>query len=145
MKNTALAVLVGALSLGSADESVFQRMEKDRAAVAEVRESIGAELAVTESYVRRSVISTRTPYGFKVKDVAPRTPAARAEIVAGDLLLEWGGKPIVSVAELREWIAAAEPGSTVTVTIARKKKNVGLLSRHPWEAVEAKIEIPKKR
>jgi C-terminal processing protease CtpA/Prc len=138
----AAALFSGALS-GAADESLLQRLEKDRAAVIAVTEAIGARLAVTESYVRRGIISTRTPYGFKVSAVSDDSPAAKAGISPRDILMKWDGKPIESVAALRSWIDSAESGSTVTVLIARRKKAAGLLSRRPWEDVEAKIVLPK--
>ena len=116
-------------------------LAKDRAAAPAVRESIGADLKVTESYVRRSIIRTKTPYGFLIRKVDRDSPAARAGLKSGDILMKWDGRPVKSVEELLEWIRAAKSGETIVVQIARKKTKVGIWSRHPWEDLELRIKL----
>jgi serine protease Do len=140
---TLLAALL-ALAAPPDDASLRERLAKDRAAVAAVRDAIGVELAVTESYVRRSIIRTRTPYGFKVRSVARHGIAARAGLEPGHILMEWDGKPIESVAKLLEWIRGTKRGTEVTVSAARRKRRASLFDRQPWETVEVTIVLPKR-
>jgi hypothetical protein len=123
------------------DESVLKRMERDCLAAPEVRKAIGVELSVVGSYFRRSITSTKTPYGFRMAKVAAGTPAARAGWKAGDILLTWGGNKVESVATLLEWIGAAEPGVDLPVEISRLKSDVPLFSRTPWKTIETAIII----
>ncbi len=123
------------------DESVWKRMERDSRAVPAVREAIGVELSVVGSYFRRSITSTKTPYGFRLARVAARTPAARAGWKAGDILLTWGGKKVESVATLLEWICATNSGVSVPVELSRLRSDAAILSRDPWETIETAITI----
>jgi len=107
------------------------------AAATTIRDAIGLEFAVGESLLRRSIISTRTPYGFKIRSVAADTSAARAGLRKGDVLLEWDGKPIRTIRELQAWVSDAKPGTRVPVLYARRQ----MLRRPPWQEASAEIEL----
>ena len=58
--------------------------------------------------------------GLYVEAVAPRSPAVRAELKAGDLILQVRGRPIRQVAEFRDRIeSAAADGAPVAVLTMR--------------------------
>jgi S1-C subfamily serine protease len=103
-----------------------------------LRDSLGLELAVTQSLVRRRIISTRTPYGFLVSGVVPGSPAARAGLATGDVLLEWEGEPIRSVQQLVDLATA----SGVAILYARKRPGVPLTfpATDPWEARRTRVK-----
>lgn len=117
------------------------RLQKDRKAAEKVYEMLGADLAVTESYIRRSMISSRPVFGFKISKVDPKSPAARAGWKRGDLLLYWDEQEVKTVVDLEEWIRSAKPGTRVPFKSARRRTPVLIISRDPWEWFEGEIEI----
>ena len=132
----AILTLFGADS----DETTSQRLKKERAAAAEVMKALGAEFSVTESYIRRSLIETETPYGFKIRKVIAGSPAARAGWKKGDILLRWNGRPVESVRDLVGWIFFSKRGAETAFDISRRKKGFNLLDRDPWIEVKGRIE-----
>ena len=72
-------------------------------------------------------ITTLTPalrqqYGFTpttgavILTVVPASPAAKAGLVQGDVIVNIAGKPITSAEDLQKVIQASKPGETVTIT-----------------------------
>jgi serine protease Do len=57
--------------------------------------------------------------GALVGDVSPNSPAQRAGLQKGDIILEVNGKPVNDGAQLRMNISLMEPGSTVAVKVLR--------------------------
>jgi serine protease Do len=57
--------------------------------------------------------------GAAVVEVFPRSPAERAAIRPGDVIVRFAGKPIESDADLVRLTASAAPGSTVEVELVR--------------------------
>src|SRR5688572_2590223 len=80
-----------------------------------IRDATGLRFKTVESVIRRNIISTRTPYGYKIKSVDVDSPGARAGLKAGDVLLEWDGKSIKSRKDLSEWLADAERGKPIPI------------------------------
>jgi len=107
-----------------------------------VRTHLGIELSVTQSRIRRRMISTRTPHGFLIAGVEPHSPAARAGLERGDILLEWEGVPIREVEDLVDHVrkVRAEAGSAA-VRYARKRENAPLTfpATDPWETRQTRI------
>ncbi len=60
------------------------------------------------------------PEGALVTEVAENSPAQRAGLKPGDIILEYNGKPVKNVAELRTMVALTKPGTKVKMTIFRK-------------------------
>jgi serine protease Do len=57
--------------------------------------------------------------GVLVASVEPRSPAEKAGLQTGDVILNFDGKPVLSAAELPRIVAATKPGTTVTIEISR--------------------------
>jgi len=57
--------------------------------------------------------------GALVGDVSPNSPAQRAGLQKGDIILEVNGKPVNDGAQLRMNISLMDPGSTVAVKVLR--------------------------
>ncbi len=62
--------------------------------------------------------------GALVADVTKDSPGAKAGIEAGDVVLQFDGKPIREMKELPRAVAEAEVGKKVTVKVLRKGKEV---------------------
>ncbi len=107
-----------------------------------VRETIGLEFAVVESKIRRRMIRTDSPYGFKISKVVDGSVASQLGLKRGNLLMEWDGKPVREVAELAKWIRARKPGDVVKIRVSRRKRGVSILSRKPWESVVLDWKVP---
>lgn len=106
-----------------------------------IRDATGLRFSSVESIIRRNVISTRTPYGFKIKSVDAASAGARAGLKSGDVLLEWDGKPIKSRKKLNDWLADAERGKPIPIIYARHKSHRSPTSRSPWHEVEATMTL----
>jgi serine protease Do len=57
--------------------------------------------------------------GALVSDVTPRSPAEKAGLKSGDLLVEFNGKPVADSRHLKLEVARTHPGQTVPVKILR--------------------------
>ena len=64
--------------------------------------------------------------GVLVSEVTEKSPAARAGLQQGDVIIALDGKKIKDVAELRNRIALTAPGSKVTLTIVRDGREKSL-------------------
>jgi serine protease Do len=60
--------------------------------------------------------------GAVVSAVNPGTPAAKAGIQAGDVIVEYNGRPVTDSDSLVSMVVATKPGTTVPVTIYRENK-----------------------
>ena len=64
--------------------------------------------------------------GALVADVVPNSPAAKAGIEIGDVIMSFDGKAIGSMRELPRTVAATEIGKTVPVQVLRKGRRIKL-------------------
>ncbi|WP_456322315.1 DegQ family serine endoprotease [Hydrogenimonas sp.] len=64
--------------------------------------------------------------GALVLDVEPKTPAAKAGIERGDLILKVDDKPVKDASDLKNTIGSMPPGKKVTLQIERNKKVIHL-------------------
>jgi serine protease Do len=63
-------------------------------------------------------------HGAIVSDVAPGSPADKAGVERGDVIVEYNGQEIKSGSELPSLIAATRPGTKVQLRIVRDKKEM---------------------
>jgi len=81
--------------------------------------------------------------GALVGDVTPNSPASRAGLQKGDIILDINGKPVNNSAALRMHISLMQPGSDVTVRVLRdgNERNFNVkLAEMPTET--ASVEKP---
>ena len=73
--------------------------------------------------------------GVVVEQVQPDSPAARAGLKPGDVVLEWNGKKVAEASDLARAIGLAKPGDQATVVVwregAAKRLNVTLGAQPP--------------
>jgi serine protease Do len=78
--------------------------------------------------------------GALVGDVTPGSPADKAGIKRGDIILEFDGKKVSDVGNLRNMVAQSRVGSTIPVTVLRQGKEYAVnvvIAELPREFVEA--------
>ncbi len=92
----------------------------------------------------------REPYsGVLIAQVIKKSPAHKAGLKTGDIIIKYNGKKITSVNQLRTLVAETEPGTKVKITIIRngKKKTVKVkIEEMPEEEeiVKRGVEKPEK-
>jgi putative serine protease PepD len=64
--------------------------------------------------------------GAQVQSVAPGSPAAAADLRAGDLITALDGSPVHGPSQLVDDLAALKPGDRVTLTVARRSEAIRL-------------------
>ncbi len=89
--------------------------------------------------------------GVLVAGVEPGSPAEKAGVQRGDVILKYAGKPVESANELPRLVAASKPGSAATLEIWRQgaSRNLNVtLGEFPAEAATAKTSatpLPRNR
>jgi serine protease Do len=86
-----------------------------------VRGMIGVQVQNVTPELAKS-FGLSEPKGALVAQVNPDTPAAKAGIHQGDIILEFDGHPIHEMNELPRMVAGTEPGSKATLKILREGK-----------------------
>ncbi len=95
------------------------------------------------------VENLKKPSGALVASVGEKSPADKAGIKAGDIILEFDGKKIDTMRKLPKVVASTDVGKSVTLKIWRNKKMIdkkltlGRLESSS-EFKEKKAELPKK-
>jgi serine protease Do len=79
---------------------------------------------VTSEIARKAGLSQ--PRGVLVVKVNPGSPAQKAGIRPGDLILDFNGQAVQRMNELPDMVAETPPGTEVTVTVLRKGKEMKL-------------------
>src|SRR6185369_3059785 len=90
------------------------------------RGRIGVALGdrITEPYARE--LGLTRPEGAEIRTVERGAPADQAGMKAGDVIVEFNGKPVKDNTELIAVVAGTTPGTTVPVRVIRDKKSVML-------------------
>ncbi len=63
---------------------------------------------------------SRPPRGALIADVTPTGPAEKAGIQAGDVIVEFNGRPVNAMRDLPKVVAETEIGAKVPVKLLRK-------------------------
>jgi aminopeptidase YwaD len=71
-------------------------------------------------------MSTADVPGVKLAGVTAGSPADKAGVQAGDIIVEFGGKPVKDIYEYTDAIGAHKPGDTVTVVVLRAGTRLAL-------------------
>ncbi|MDQ2105421.1 DegQ family serine endoprotease [Azospirillum isscasi] len=66
------------------------------------------------------------PKGALVAEVTPDSPAAKAGVRQGDVILAYGGKPVNTLRDLTRRVADTKAGDSVDMTVVRKGKETTL-------------------
>ncbi|KAA0683529.1 DegQ family serine endoprotease [Roseomonas genomospecies 6] len=66
------------------------------------------------------------PKGALVAEVTPDSPAAKAGVRQGDVILSYGGKPVNTLRDLTRRVADTKAGDKVDLTVVRKGKEMTL-------------------
>jgi len=85
--------------------------------------------------------------GVLVADVLKNTPAYKAGLKSGDIIIEYNGKKINNSNQLRNMVAETSPGTKVKIKIVRNKRKKVLtvkLSELPEEGSVASVEESSK-
>jgi len=89
-----------------------------------------------------SALGLKEPRGAVIVRVTPNSPAEKAGLQSQDVIVEFNGIPVRSIAHLQSLVGRTPPGTTVPVKIVRGGKemvvNVTLGERTPEVVAEAK-------
>ena len=66
----------------------------------------------------------QTENGVKFSDVKPDSPAAKAGLKAGDVLIQFGDKPIKNLYDFTDALRRSKVGDVVAVTVLREGKEL---------------------
>jgi serine protease Do len=91
-----------------------------------VRGYMGVNIQDINSEMAKSLKLKEKVKGAIVTDVVPGGPAEKAGVEQGDIIVNYDGKSIENVTQLRNLVAATNPGSSVKVTVLRNQKEMEL-------------------
>jgi len=80
---------------------------------------MGVVLDQDYSYEKAKLIGLDTVFGARVRSVNPNSPASRAQLSDGDVILKYNGKPIVNDSHLVNAVSMTDIGTTVPVEVYR--------------------------
>ncbi|RME78508.1 MAG: Do family serine endopeptidase [Planctomycetota bacterium] len=89
------------------------------------------------------LLGTHSTSGVLVQKVYPDSPAAKAGLQRGDIILEFGGKKIESLRDFQNQLAMTPIGTTVPITIERRGKIMKL--NVTVESKEAAFKAKKRK
>jgi serine protease Do len=90
-----------------------------------VRGMLGVQVQVVTPELAKS-FALAEPKGALVAEVNPGSPAEKAGIHRGDIIIEFNGQPIKEMNELPRLVAATAPGTKATVKVLRGGKEKSL-------------------
>ncbi|MGE3166303.1 MAG: 5'-nucleotidase, lipoprotein e(P4) family [Planctomycetota bacterium] len=117
-------------------ELIFEPGEDQAART--VHRHLGVELRIDETRFWQAPLPTKTAHGFRVAAVDANSPAASAGVIAGDILLEWNGRPIRSVVELAAWVTTAPPPAELRCL----RRSVDERGAETWRPIELELTRP---
>lgn len=87
-----------------------------------------------------SEFGLKKTYGALITDIFEESPAEKAKVKRGDIILEINGKQIKNVESLRNTVAQSEIGSKIDLKVLRDKKTLNLkvtISEFPQDVAKA--------
>jgi serine protease Do len=80
-------------------------------------------VSVDRNFTRQSAqaLGVKDGIGALISDVAPGQAAAKAGLQAGDVIVEYNGRPVADNEALVSMVVATKPGTTVPVTVIRNR------------------------
>jgi serine protease Do len=83
------------------------------------------------------------PEGILISDIVKESPAAKAGLQQGDIIIQYNGKAVKNVNKFRNDIAMMNPGTTIQLKILRNNKpqviSVELGSQNDGEVISAEV------
>ena len=86
-----------------------------------VRGMLGVQIQMVTPELAKS-FGLKEPMGALVAEVNPGSPAAKAGLQRGDVIVEFNGTPIKEMHELPRLVAGTPPGKTATLKVLRNGK-----------------------
>jgi serine protease Do len=86
-----------------------------------IRGMLGVQIQTVTPELAKS-FGLQEPMGALVAEVNPNSPAAKADIQRGDIIIEFNGTPIKEMHELPRLVAGTAPGKTVNLKLLRQGK-----------------------
>ena len=112
-------------------EAVAYLAERPEPLTVTIDDSPRAQIPVAGSGERRRSVSVGTVPDFsfpgpgvRVDDVVPQSPAAKAGVRAGDILIELAGQSIGDLQGLTDVMKTLEPGQIATMTVVRDGEKI---------------------
>ena len=88
--------------------------------------------------IQQSPLDSSKIYGAYVAKVVPDSPAAKAGIKVGDIIIEFDGKKISETCSLQMAVGMTQIGNSVNVKVWRQK---GADDAQPWGEVEVSVKV----
>jgi Do/DeqQ family serine protease len=94
----------------------------------------------------REAIGLSESGGVLIRDVVDGTPAEKAGLKTGDVILKFNGKTITGLEQFRRIVAETEPGTTVPIEIIRdgERKSINVRLKAFPEETAAAPEVKKE-
>ncbi|MEY3038254.1 MAG: hypothetical protein RL143_821 [Pseudomonadota bacterium] len=105
----------------------------------------GLEVQVLDAELRKAFELKNGQNGVIVANVIDGSPAAKAGIKVGDLILAMDGKPVTDAAQLRNLVAFSAKGNTISVDLIQmgKQKRVSLKIAHAPQVERSATNLHK--
>jgi M6 family metalloprotease-like protein len=113
----------------------------DRAITAEIRK--GAQAPVGQSGYLGVTLAPPARGLLRIADIASDSPAEKAGLKAGDLLLELNGEPVDDVDQFRDAIHGASPGEETRIVVSRQGARTEL--RATFGALSRPLKVGERR
>jgi Do/DeqQ family serine protease len=130
-----------AVPINMAKEVAKQLIEKGKVE----RGYLGVYPQELDADMRKS-LGLKEKYGILIADVIPGTPAEKAGLRSGDVMLAFDGHKVGDVEEFRERVAATPPGKTIEMNVWRDGKETVLKARleeFPEESLVTSRQAPQ--
>ena len=100
--------------------------------------AVGSKQAESVGLIKQSTLDSSKIYGAYVAKVVPNSPASKAGIQVGDIIIEFDGKKISENCSLQMAVGMTKIGNSVKVKVWR---NQGSDVDQPWGQVEVSVTV----